>query len=118
MAINTSSIAYNVFRKHYGSLEQAIVSSETLAGHLFSDELISAGTKDEVNSSNSSQLKKAAWLLDAVQKTLATSSEPEKVFNRLCDVLELSGETALRDIAGRMRSSLSGTVKVVYELLH
>ena len=105
----TSSHPHNVFRDHYGNIQQAITSAESLAGLLYSDRLISEGTKNKVNSiSSAGPIEKASCVLDAVEKTLVASSQPEDVLYRLCDVLKLSGEPALEEIAGRMQSSVSG----------
>ena len=104
-----SSRSRKVFRENYGKLERSINSAEHLAGLLYSDHLISKATKDEVNSTSSAPpIKKSACLLDAVEKTLAASLQPELVFQRLCHVLQLSGEPALQEIARRMQSSVRG----------
>ena len=93
----------DVFRRNYAVLQSAIISSLELAGLLYSDGLINEGTKNEVNSSNAPPSAKAGCLLDAVERTLVGSSQPEDVLSRLCDVLDVSGEPALREIARRMK---------------
>ena len=104
-----SSRSRKVFREYYGILGNSIHSAENLAGLLYSDELISKTTKDEVNSTSSTApIKKAHCVLDAVEKTLTASGQPESVLDRLCYVLTQSGEPALREIAGQMQSSVSG----------
>ena len=94
---------HDVFRKHYAGLQHAIISPLELAGLLYSDGLINEGTKNEVNSSNAPPCAKAACLLDAVERTLGASSQPESVLSRLCNVLERSGEPSLEQIALRMK---------------
>ena len=105
----SSSRSRKVFREYYGILEGSINSAENLAGLLYSDHLISAETRSEINSTSSaSPIGKSACVLDAVEKTLVASQQPELVFSRLCNVLELSGEPALQEIARRMQSSVRG----------
>ena len=110
-----SSRSCEVFRDYYALLARSIISVENLAGLLYSDRLISPTTKDEVNSPSSAPpIKKSTCVLDAVEKTLAVSLQPEHVFQRLCNVLELSGEPALQEIARRMQSSMRGKCTNVY----
>ena len=104
-----SSRSREVFRDYYGKLERSIHSVEGLAGLLYSDRLISETLRDEVNSSSSaSPIIKSARVLDAVEKVLSASLQPELVFHRFCKVLQHSGEPALKGIALLMQSSVRG----------
>ena len=108
MVDKTSSFPREVFRRHYGMLQQSITSGELLTRHLYSKKLIGQGTKSRVTFSSDAPVDKAGFLLDAVEATLKASSQPWDVLKKLCDVLEETDEVALGDIAGRMRSRVDG----------
>ena len=100
-----------VFRSHYGRLQQAILAPVRLAASLLAKELIGPATNTKVITTDGVPLDtKAAWILVDVRANLEASSQPGTFLKTFCDVLEDSAEPALVRIAANMRSSLDGEV--------
>ena len=97
-----------VFRTHFGRLQQAINAPLPLAGKLFSEQLIGAETNSKVSNTDAPTINKATWILQDVRATLETSRQPDTVLETFCDVLVDSGEPALEAIAASIRSFLGG----------
>ena len=96
-----------VFCKYFGELQRTITAPLTVAGDLFSKHLIGKETNSRVIVSDGVPYStKAAWILQNVQVTLEASEQPDADLRTFCDVLDNSGEPALKRTAAKMRSSL------------
>ena len=93
-----SDAVYKVFRSHFDQLVSGITQPVTLAGVLYSRELINRAMNNEIITLPASDADKAAKLMNAVEATMKADPKPARVLSELCEAMEFDNP-ALKHVA-------------------